>query len=99
MVDVNNQITITIIHNTMDKSTQAKQLAKIRGHKVLTNHQILTMQQLSQLPSLSVVDIVNELESAPEAKLKESVKSARNFLSSAINRVGNAVRANEQSQS
>lgn len=75
----------------MDKFTQAKQLAKIRGHKVLSNHQIHTMQQLSQLPSLSVVDIVNELETAPEARVKESVNSARRLLSSTLNKLSGAV--------
>lgn len=76
----------------MDKFTQAKALAKIRGHKTLTNHEIATMHELSQLPSLTVVDIVNELESAPEAKVKETVAVARKLLSSSLNRLSNAVK-------
>jgi|TARA_R110001606_G_C14976610_1_gene603858 hypothetical protein len=70
-----------------NKFSQAKQLAKIRGYRVLTNHQIQTMQQLCELPSLSVVDIVNELESAPEERVKQSVDSARRLLSSSLGKL------------
>jgi len=80
----------------MDKFTQAKQLAKIRGHKVLSNHQIHTMQQLSQLPSLSVVDIVNELETAPEERVKQSVTSARRLLSSTLSKLSNTVQPSNE---
>ena len=69
------------------KMSQATQLAKIRGHRVLTNHQIQTMQKLCELSSLSVVDVVNELESAPEEQLKKSVDSARRLLSSSLGKL------------
>ena len=69
------------------KFAQATQLAKIRGYSVLTNHQIQTMQKLCELSSLSVVDIVNELESAPEEQIKKSVDSARRLLSSSLSKL------------
>jgi hypothetical protein len=84
-------ITISQIINTMDIFTQAKELAKVRGHKILSNHQIATMHRLAQLPNLSVVDIVNELESAPEERLKESVVAARKLLSLSLSKLSTAL--------
>ena len=46
----------------------------------------------AKLSSLTVVDIVNELESAPEAKVKETVAVARKLLSSSLNKLSNAVK-------
>jgi|TARA_R110000744_G_scaffold169546_1_gene287460 hypothetical protein len=82
----------------MDTFTQAKALAKVRGHKILSNHQIATMQTLSQLPNLSVVDIVNELEAAPEQQLKATVVTARKLLSLSLNKLSQAVNPQEKAK-
>lgn len=82
--------------NTMENPIQSKingvrALLKVRGYKVLNNSQIASMNDLCKINELSIVDIVNEIDSAPDEHLKQTVVKARSFISSGLNSLADSV--------
>jgi hypothetical protein len=73
------------------KISGVRALLKVRGYKVLNNSQVAILNDLCKISELSIVDIVNEIDSAPDEHLKQTVVKARSFISSGLNSLADSV--------
>jgi hypothetical protein len=70
---------------------QAQQIAKIRGHKHLTELQLTKLAEAAQIEGLSVLEVLDVALDAPHERMAQNVKHARRHVSNLFGKLADAL--------
>lgn len=81
------------IPETNPRLQAVRTIAKVRGHKEISERQQLLINELLPITELSPSDIVNEVLDAPAERTARAIKAARNHGSNLLTKLGAVLKA------